>query len=127
MPYTNIMQKFNVYNKAIKTENYINCRPYQKETIEHWITKAFLYKRFKDAGWDVLTEYSVSNNRKVDILVITQRNAFIIEVETNMRNMKKHKHIPYITLYPVQATLDLKKLEEKANNIITQQKNHIIY
>lgn len=94
--------------------------------MEHWLTKCFLYKKFKDQNWEVLTEYFISPHRKPDLLIITDRLAFIVEVETDLKNFKNHKDIS-VPVYPIKATFDLVLIQEKAETIIDLEKHRILY
>lgn len=90
--------------------------------MEHWLTKCYLFKKFRDAGWVVLSEYFINPRRKPDLMIITERSAFVAEVETDMRNITKHKGIG-VNVYPVQATLKLSDVDEKAKRIIDHERN----
>jgi hypothetical protein len=71
------------------------CIYHCKNTDEHENLKWEVYKWAIRKGYKVITEARMSTQKVADLLIITDYNAFIVEVETNQdpKNVQRKKYI----------------------------------
>jgi hypothetical protein len=66
-------------------------RMHPKETLDHWITKAILFRLLRKMGHDVITEFEITGMGVGDVFDLTTRVQYEVETTSHSKFLQKRK------------------------------------